>query len=115
MSSRLRIGLSFIISALLLVSPSITFAADTKPQIDQKILGVWGVDSSGGYEFLADGTFIMQGSVKYGFDAADGVWHYWMPGVEHKVTADYKLSDDGKTLSINLKKGHSLVKLKRVK
>ena len=86
------------------------------PKIDQGIVGVWGVDSQGGYEFKADGTFIMQGSVQYLFDASNGVWHYWMAvSPKTAVAAEYKLSPDGKGLQINLKKGHPFQKLIRVK
>jgi len=78
--------------------------ATAAPKIDPGILGVWGVDSKGGYEFKSDGTFIMEGAVTYKFDASDGVWHYWMEvAPKSAVTADYKLSVDKKTLQINLK------------
>jgi hypothetical protein len=91
-------------------------AACAAPKIDQGIVGVWGVDSQGGYEFKADGTFIMQGSVQYLFDASDGVWHYWMAvSPKSAVAAEYKLSSNGKSLQINLKKGHPFQKLIRVR
>src|SRR5208337_449416 len=93
---------SFVLFLLLLA-----IVAMAAPKIDPGIVGVWGVDSQGGYEFKADGTFIMEGSVKYLFDAAGGVWHYWFEvSPKSAVAADYKLSADGKSLQINLKKGH---------
>lgn len=84
--------------------------------IDPKLIGIWGVDERGGYDFWADGTFIMEGSVTYRFDASKGVWHYWQPKTPAiKMAADYKLSADGKSLSINLKAGKPFVTLKRIK
>jgi len=101
---------------LFLLAAAACVTAGTPAVIDRGMLGVWGVDARGGYEFLADGTFIMEGSTKYGFDAAGGIWHYWMAGSTlSRVTAEYKLSGDGKTLYLNLKKGHPLIKLIRVK
>lgn len=95
---------------------ALAIAASAAPKVDPGIVGVWGVDSKGGYEFKADGTFIMEGSVKYLFDASDGVWHYWWEASpKSAVTADYKLSTDKKSLQINMKKGHPLQKLIRVK
>jgi hypothetical protein len=103
----------FIISVLLSM---VAFSAIATPKVDPGIVGVWGVDSKGGYEFKADGTFIMEGSVKYLFTATDCVWKYWMEvSPKSGVTAEYKLSADGKSLQINLKKGHPLQKLIRVK
>ena len=84
--------------------------------IDRALVGVWGVDSNGGYEFRADGTFIMEGAATYHFDAANGTWHYWLPGMEAaKVTAEYQVSADGKSLTINLKKGRPFTHLIRVR
>ena len=84
--------------------------------IDAGLLGVWGVDAQGGYEFKTDGTFIMQGTMTYKFDAAKGVWHYWQPGTPSmKIAAEYKLSNDGKSLSINLKTGKPFTNLKKIK
>ncbi len=101
---------------IILVFLALAIAAVAAPKIDQGIVGVWGVDSKGGYEFKADGTFIMEGSVKYLFDASNGVWHYWWEvSPKSAVTADYKLSADGKSLQINMKTGHPLQKLIRVK
>ena len=77
---------------------------------------MWGVDARGGYDFRADGTFIMEGTVSYHFDAAQGVWHYWQPSMPSaKVAAEYKVSGDGKSLSINLKKGNAFTSLKKIK
>jgi hypothetical protein len=93
-----------------------TAKADTTSAIDAKLLGVWGVDARGGYDFRADGTFIMEGTVSYHFDAAQGVWHYWQPSMPSaKVAAEYKVSGDGKSLSINLKKGNAFTSLKKIK
>ena len=84
--------------------------------IDPKLIGIWGVDERGGYDFWADGTFIMEGSVTYRFDASKGVWHYWQPKTPViRMTADYKISEDGKSLSINLKSGKPPANLKRIK
>lgn len=91
-----------------------TSAAVSK--IDPMLLGVWGVDARGGYEFKADGTFIMEGSVKYNFEASNGLWNYWLPGMAAtKVTAEYKISTDGKSMSTNLKKGNSFTTLKKIR
>ncbi len=90
--------------------------APSAATIDPALVGVWGVDQQGGYDFRADGTFIMEGSITYKFDAAKGVWHYWqpsMPGI--KMAGDYKLSADGKSLSINLKTGKPFTNLKKIK
>jgi hypothetical protein len=84
--------------------------------IDPALIGVWGVDEQGGYDFRADGTFIMAGSVTYRFDASKGVWHYWQPATPtFKTAADYKISADGKSLSINLKTGKPFTHLKKIK
>jgi hypothetical protein len=105
-----------IIGIVLVLLSIAVFSAFAAPKVDAGIVGVWGVDSKGGYEFKADGTFIMEGSVKYLFTATDGVWKYWMEvSPKSAVTADYKLSADGKNLQINLKKGHPFQKLIRVK
>ena len=88
----------------------------TAPRNDPALIGVWGVDANGGYEFKADGTFILQGSVTYLYDAANGTWHYWQRGMEMaKVTAEYQVSADGKSLSINLKKGRPFTHLIRIR
>jgi len=85
-------------------------------KVDTALIGVWGVDANGGYEFKADGTFILQGSVTYLYDAANGTWHYWQRGMEMaKVTAEYQVSADGKSLSINLKKGRPFTHLIRIR
>lgn len=85
-------------------------------KIDSALVGVWGEDARGGYEFKADGTFIMEGAVTYAFDASHGTWHYWQPGMEAAaVTAEYSVSADGKSLSINLKKGTPFAHLKRIR
>ncbi len=89
---------------------------DTAKTIDPGLIGVWGVDAQGGYDFRANSTFVMQGAVTYRFNASKGIWHYWQaetPGI--KMTADYKLSADGKSLSINLKTGKPFTNLKRIK
>jgi hypothetical protein len=86
------------------------------PAIDSALVGVWGVDAQGGYEFRADGTFIMEGSVRYAYDASAGTWHYWQPGMEMaKVTAEYRVSADRKSLDINLHKGRPFTHLVRIK
>ncbi len=91
-------------------------SSETAATIDSALLGVWGVDERGGYEFKKDGTSIMEGSITYNFDASNGVWHYWQPSMPGaKVTADYKVSPDGKSLSINLKKGKPFTSLKKIK
>ncbi|MGE5683171.1 MAG: hypothetical protein ACM34K_20100 [Bacillota bacterium] len=96
--------------------PAAVANAAAAKSIDQKIVGVWGVDARGGYDFRSDGSFIMEGSVNYRFDAANGLWHYWMPNVPAgKVEAEYKISADGKTMSINLKKGNPFTTLKKIK
>lgn len=93
-----------------------TQKSDTTSTIDSKLVGVWGVDAKGGYDFRADGTFIMEGSVTYRFDAAKGVWHYWQPAMPNaKIVAEYNLSQDEKSLSINLKKGKPFTNLKKIK
>ncbi len=90
--------------------------SDTTSTIDSKLVGVWGVDARGGYDFRADGTFSMQGAVTYHSDAANGVWHYWQPSMPNaKVTAEYRVSGDGKSLSINLKKGKPFTNLTKIK
>ncbi len=95
---------------------SVTTKSKPVAVIDSTLLGVWGVDARGGYEFRADGTFIMEGVVNYSFDASKGVWHYWQPSMPGaKVTAEYKISADGKSLSINLKKGNPFTTLKKIK
>ena len=87
-----------------------------KAAIDSALVGVWGVDARGGYEFKADGTFIMEGATRYQYDAAGGTWHYWQPGMEMaKVTAEYRVSADGKSLQINLKKGRPFTHLMRIR
>jgi len=128
-----RIALSFAFSAILSASlvvyavPAMGQSHATQdtakaakpravPTIDAGLVGVWGVDAQGGYEFKADGTFIMQGTMTYKFDAAKGVWHYWQPATPgFKIAAEYKLSADGKSLSINLKTGKPFTNLKRIK
>ena len=93
-----------------------TTKSDTTSTIDSRLVGVWGVDARGGYDFRADGTFIMEGAVTYHFNAANGVWHYWQPKMPNaKVTAEYKVSGDGKSLSINLKKGKPFTNLRKIK
>jgi len=93
-----------------------TARPDTARTIDRGLIGVWGVDAQGGYDFRANGTFVMQGAITYRFDASNGVWHYWQAETPaFKVAADYKLSADGKSLSINLKKGKPFTNLKRIK
>jgi len=58
----------------------------------------------------------MQGTMMYKFDAAKGIWHYWQPATPgFKIAAEYKLSADGKSLSINLKTGKPFTNLKRIK
>jgi hypothetical protein len=84
--------------------------------VDPRIVGVWGVDERGGYEFRADGTFIMEGTVTYNYDAANGLWHYWQASMpDMKLAGDYKVSADGRSLSINLTQGNPLTHLKKVK
>ena len=84
--------------------------------IDPALVGVWGVDNQGGYDFRADGTFIMQGSITYRYDASKGVWHYWQPATPgFKVAAEYKISADGKGLTINLKTGKQFTNLKKIR
>jgi hypothetical protein len=89
---------------------------DSATAIDSRLIGVWGVDQQGGYDFRAAGTFIMERGVTYRFDASKGVWHYWQPKTPGiKMTADYKISADGKSLSINLKAGKPFTNLKKIK
>ncbi len=84
--------------------------------IDSALVGVWGADARGGYDFRKDGTLILEGSTTYRYDAANGVWHYWQASMTYaKVTAEYKISKDGKSLSINLKKGNPFANLIRIK
>ena len=90
--------------------------SDSAATVDPGLIGVWGVDAQGGYDFRANGTFVMQGAITYGFDAAKGVWHYWQPATPGlKIAADYRLSADGKSLSINLKAGKPFTNLKKIK
>jgi hypothetical protein len=97
-------------------APSRPKADTAAARIDRALVGVWGVDSNGGYEFRADGTFIMEGATTYHYDAANGTWHYWLPGMEAaKVSAEYQVSADGKALSINLKKGRPFTHLIRIR
>jgi hypothetical protein len=52
----------------------------------------------------------------YKFDASNGIWHYWLEAdPKSAVAAEYKLSDDKKTLQINMKHGKKLKKLVRIK
>jgi hypothetical protein len=97
-------------------SASTCRSAAAAPKVDPGVVGVWGVDSQGGHEFKAGGTFIMEGTVNYKLEAADGAWHCWFEvSPKSAVTAECKLSADKKTLQINLKKGNSFTKLIRVK
>ncbi|HMK39384.1 MAG TPA: hypothetical protein VK569_08590 [Bacteroidota bacterium] len=97
-------------------NPTPAKATPSAAPVDPGLVGVWGVDTQGGYDFRADGTFIMQGAVTYRFDASKGVWHYWQPGTPSvKIAAEYKLSADGKSLSINLKTGKPFTNLKKIR
>lgn len=84
--------------------------------IDSTLVGVWGIDAKGGYDFRSDGTFIMEGTVNYRYDASNGVWHYWQPSMPNaKAEGEYKISAGGKSLAINLKKGTAFTNLIRIK
>ena len=97
-------------------APAKAVKSDATGTVDPKLVGVWGVDERGGYDFRANGTFVMEGAATYRYDASGGVWHYWLPSMPAaKTAADYKLSADGKSLSINLKAGKPMTNLKRVK
>lgn len=121
-------GTLLLCLAMLLLAGTAQAAGKTKPAkkpeaakvepaaIDKGLVGTWGVDSRGGYEFRADGTFVMEGAVHYRYDATGGVWRYWLPSLPSgKTSADYKLSADGKSLEINLKQGTALTRLIKVK
>ena len=86
------------------------------PKIDPAILGAWGSKTTVSHEFKADGTFILEGSTTYKFEAIDGIWRYWWD-VDPKsaITAEYKISDDKKSIQINMKQGKKLRKLIRIK
>ncbi len=102
--------LGIVCFALILICGT-AFAA-----IDKKIIGVWGVDKRGGYDFRANGTVILSGVSKYNYTAANGIWSYWQASMPKlKVTAEYKISPDGKEMSLNLKKGNPFNKVKRIK
>ena len=90
--------------------------------IDPALIGVWGIGKEAGYDFRVDGTVVLSGTATYHFDASNGVWHYWQVNGPNskllgnlKMTADYKISADGKSLAINLKKGNPVTNLKRIK
>ena len=83
---------------------------------DAGLIGIWGTDERGGYEFKKDSTFIMEGATVYKYQASGGVWTYWSPKMPFaKVKAEYQLSKDGKQLNINLKTGRPMAHLKRIK
>jgi hypothetical protein len=97
-------------------------APSSAATIDPALIGVWGIDNRGGYDFRADGTLILSGTDTYRFDASNGIWHYWQVNGPNskllgnfKMTADYRVSADGKSLTINLKKGNPVTNMKRIK
>ena len=96
-------------------TPPADAAASEPRKLDPRLFGNWGVDQSGGCEFRKDGTLLLGGKDVYQYDAADSIWHYWGPPYNVKLTAVYHVAADGKSVMINFKQGHTLIKYIRVK
>jgi hypothetical protein len=57
---------------------------------------------------------VMNGKI-YKYTAAKGVWRYWLSTKPFEmIRAEYRLSNDGKSVKLNLTKGSPFKILKRV-
>jgi hypothetical protein len=94
----------------------LTLPAAATPKIDPGIIGKWGINSNVSYDFKADGTITYEGAATYKYEANEGIWRYWW-GADPKsaITAEYKLSEDKKSIQINMKQGKKLRKFIRIK
>jgi hypothetical protein len=94
----------------------LTLPAAAAPKTDPGMIGKWGTGSHVSYEFKADGTITYEGAATYEYEANEGIWRYWLEAdPKSAISAEYKLSEDKKSIQINMKQGKKLRKFVRIK